>query len=87
MYDSNNLDDEYCCTTEAEYDWVEGFQTSTLALFAQMKKNTRRHNVIYSSACLVHCLSSNADFWQFTVEDRIAYQTEKVSLMRAAKSW
>ena len=65
MYDTNNPDSTYCCETPPEQQWVEQFQTQTLALFQQIPSAA-----IYSSSCLVHCLSCNADFWQFTVNGR-----------------
>jgi len=40
----------YCCTTPAEQQYVEQFQTATLALFQQLPSSA----VIFSSACLVH---------------------------------
>ena len=75
MYDTNNLDDVYCCTTPAEQQYVEQFQTQTLALFASLPSNA----VVFSSACLVHCLSSNDDFFQFTVNN--------VTLSTAMTAW
>ena len=63
MYDTNNLDSTYCCETAPEQQWVEQFQTQTLALFQQLPSSVD----IYSSTCLVHCLSCNSDFWLFTV--------------------
>ena len=65
MYDTNNIDSTYCCETAPEQQWVEQFQTQTLALFQQVP-----NAAIYSSSCLVHCLSCNADFWDFTVNGR-----------------
>jgi len=47
---TNNLDDTYCCTTPAEQQYVEQFQTATLQLFTQLPSTA----VIFSSACLVH---------------------------------
>ncbi len=75
MYDTNNLDSEYCCETPSEEQYVEQFQTATLALFQQLPSSV----TIFSSACLVHCLSSNDDFYQFTVNG--------VSLMTAMQEW
>ena len=75
MYDTNNLDSTYCCETPQEQQWVEQFQTQTLALFQQIPST----NVVFSSACFVHCLSSNADYWEFTVNG--------VSLMQAMSEW
>jgi hypothetical protein len=75
MYDTNNLDSTYCCTTPPQQQWVEQFQTQTLALFQSIPST----NVIFSSACFVHCLSSNADYWEFTVNG--------VSLMQAMSEW
>jgi hypothetical protein len=75
MYATNNLDSTYCCTTAPEQAWVEQYQTATLALFATLPSWV----VIYSSACFVHCLSSNADFYEFTVDG--------VSLMSAMSAW
>ena len=65
MYDTNNLDSTYCCETPPEQQWVEQFQTQTLALFQQLPSSRA---TIFSSTCLVHCLSCNADFWLFTVD-------------------
>ena len=71
MYDTNNLDTEYCCNTPAEQEWVEAFQVDTLSLIGKLP-----HTVpIYSSVCLVHCLSSNADFWSFTVDGKSLAQS------------
>jgi hypothetical protein len=75
MYDSNNLDSTYCCTTPAEQQWADGFQTATLAMLQGVPGN----DGLYSSTCLVHCLSCNADFWQFTVNG--------VSLSQALQRW
>ena len=75
MYDTNNLDSTYCCETPPEQQWVEQFQTQTLALFEQLPGNL----ATYSSSCLVHCLSSNADFWTFTVNGK--------SLAQEVSSW
>ena len=76
MYDTNNLDDTYCCTTPAEQQYVEQFQTATLALFQTLSPSVA---TIFSSACFVHCLSSNADFYEFVVNG--------VSLMQAMTWW
>jgi len=75
MYDTNNLDSEYCCEQPAQQQWVEQFQTATLALL---------HNVpstcgVYSSTCLVHCLSCNADWYSFMVDGK--------SLASSVASW
>jgi hypothetical protein len=75
MYDSNNLDSTYCCETPPEQAWVEQFQTSTLSLLAAIPAS----NGIYSSTCLVHCLSSNADWYAFT--------TDGVSLAQSVGAW
>jgi len=75
MYDTNNLDSAYCCETPAEQQWTENFQTSTLAMLQQVPAR----DGIYSSVCLVHCLSCNADFYQFTVNG--------VSLATALSRW
>ena len=75
MYDTNNLDSTYCCETPQEQQWVEQFQVQTLSLFQQLPST----NVVFSSACFVHCLSSNADYWEFTVNG--------VSLMQAMSDW
>lgn len=57
---------------------MEQFQTSTLSLFRALQ-SSRWAPTLYSSSCLVHCLSSNADWYQFT--------TNGVSLMEAVKRW
>jgi hypothetical protein len=75
MYDTNNLDSTYCCNTPAEQAWTEGFQTATLALFQTLPPTA----ALYSSTCLVHCLSSNADWYSFT--------TNGVSLAQAVGNW
>ena len=75
MYDTNNLDSTYCCNTAPEQQWVEQFQTQTLALIQAMPSS----DPVYSSVCLVHCLSCNADFWLFTVNG--------VSLAQAMAQW
>lgn len=75
MYDTNNLDSEYCCNTPAEQQWVEAFQQDTLQLISQLPPS----NPVYSSVCLVHCLSSNADWYEFTVNG--------VSLSQAVGTW
>lgn len=75
MYDTNNLDSEYCCETPAEQQWVEQFQTSTLSLIGALPPTVP----IFSSVCLVHCLSCNADFWTFTADGR--------SLAQAMNEW
>jgi len=75
MYDTNNLDSEYCCETPAEQQWVEQFQTSTLSLIGALPSTVP----IFSSVCLVHCLSCNADFWTFTADGR--------SLAQAMNEW
>jgi hypothetical protein len=75
MYDTNNLDSTYCCETPPEQAWTEAFQTATLALFATLPSSI----AIYSSTCLVHCLSCNADFYEFTVNG--------VSLASAMQQW
>ena len=75
MYDTNNLDSQYCCETPSEQQWTENFQTQTLS----MLQNVPSNDGIYSSVCLVHCLSCNADFWQFTVNG--------VSLAQALQRW
>lgn len=54
---------------------MQQFQTATLALFETLPTSA----TIYSSACLVHCLSSNADFYQFTVDG--------VTMASAMKEW
>ena len=75
MYDTNNLDSTYCCNTPAEQQWVEQFQVETLSLIQAMPAD----DPVYSSVCLVHCLSCNADFWLFTVNG--------VSLAQAMSQW
>jgi len=91
MYDTNNLDSTYCCTTPPEQQWVEQFQTQTLALFEQLPSNV----VKYSSSCLVHCLSSNSDFWLFTVNGKSLaqevgawfFQDQSTSLVSSCTGW
>jgi hypothetical protein len=75
MYDSNNLDSTYCCETAPEQSWVEGFQTATLAMLAAVPAA----NGVYSSTCLVHCLSCNEDFYLFT--------SDGLSLAAALAAW
>lgn len=75
MYDTNNLDSEYCCTTLAQQEWVEQFQTQTRALL----RGVPSVSATYSSTCLVHCLSSNADWTTFTVDG--------ISLATAVAHW
>jgi len=75
MYDTNNLDDTVCCNTPAEQVYVQQFQDATLALFKALPATV----TLFSSACFVHCLSSNADFYEFTVNG--------VSLMQAMSAW
>lgn len=58
---------------------MEQFQTSTLELFSTLGKSAKRPVTLYSSTCLVHCLSSNADWYQFT--------TKGISLMKAVSRW
>ena len=91
MYDTNNLDSTYCCETPPEQQWVEQFQVQTLALFKQLPGNV----ATYSSSCLVHCLSSNADFWTFTVNGQSLAQevgswffnNQPVSLVSSCTGW
>lgn len=75
MYDTNNLDSSYCCETPPEQTWVEQFQQDTLTLIQSLPDS----NPVFSSVCLVHCLSCNEDFWLFTVNG--------VSLAQAMKEW
>lgn len=70
MYDSNNLQSEYCCTTPAQQQWAEQFQTETLAAF----NGIPGQDGIFSSTCLVHCLSSASDFYTFTVDGQTLSQ-------------
>jgi len=90
-YDTNNLDSTYCCETAPEQQWVEQFQTQTLALFQRLPSSA----ALYSSSCLVHCLSCNADFWLFTVNGQSLAQTvgswffndDSVQLVSSCTGW
>ena len=64
MYDTNNLDSTYCCNTPQQQQWADQFQTQTLQLLNGVPSTCG----IYSSSCLVHCLSCNADWFTFQVD-------------------
>ena len=55
--------------------WVEPVQQDPLTLIPSLPDS----NPVFSSVCLVHCLSCNEDFWLFTVNG--------VSLAQAMKEW
>ena len=65
MYDTDDLSSQYCCETAPEQQWVEQFQTQTLSLLQALPGQAIG---LFSSSCLVHCLSANADWYQFTVD-------------------
>ena len=67
QFDSFEIDyetDNYSPATQQQNDFVDSFQTATLALFAQLPADT----AIFSSTCLVHCLSEQATFYNFYVD-------------------
>jgi len=46
--------------------YLEQYQTATLALFAKLPATV----AIWSSTCFIHCVSSNADYFCFTVDGK-----------------
>ncbi len=60
MYDTDN----YAPKTQAQYDFVEQFQTGTLALIRSLPAGTG----VYSPTCLVHCLSGQSTFQALLVD-------------------
>ena len=61
MYD---LDNGEPGTNATQLAYVDQFQAATLALFASLPPTV----AIFSSACAIHCLSGNADFYTFMVD-------------------
>jgi hypothetical protein len=82
MYDTNNLDSTYCCNTPQQQQWADQFQSQTLALLSAVPPT----NGIYSSSCLVHCLSCNSDWYTFTVDGQSLAHTVALWYFSGAKS-
>ena len=82
MYDTNNLDSTYCCNTPQQQQWADQFQTQTLALLSAVPAT----NGIYSSTCLVHCLSCNSDWYTFMVDGQSLAHTVALWYFSYAKS-
>ena len=61
MYDMDNA----APNGPAQMAYIESFQTATLALFQALPETV----AIFSSACAIHCLSGNADFYTFMVRN------------------
>ena len=71
MYDMDNA----APTDGAQFAYVDSFQNATLKLFAELPETA----AILSSACSIHCLSGNADFYNCTVDG--------VSMEQAVDVW
>ena len=71
MYDTDNL----APSTPAQYAFVNSFQPAILRLIDSLPAGTS----VYSSTCLMHCLSGQSTFDAFTVNG--------ISMSQAMSSW
>ncbi len=71
MYDTDNL----APSTPVQYAFVNTFQSAVLALIASLPAGTG----VFSSTCLVHCLSGQPSFQALTVNN--------VSMSEALNAW
>ena len=63
-------------STPAQQQWADQFQSQTLNLFGQLNPAVAS---VFSSTCLVHCLSSATDYFTFTVNG--------ITMADAMKAW
>ena len=66
-------------TNASQIAFADTFQKDTLALARSLPTASQPHSGMYSSSCLLHCVTDGPDFWTVTVNG--------VSLQKALAEW
>lgn len=50
-----------------QVQWVDDFQQMMLSAVEALPTSSQRGSAVFSSVCLLHCVSNGPDFWSVTV--------------------